>query len=382
MNKIFIISIFFTFFLASISSDVIGQQKDFSLSELKAIQKDGSAIQTIESTIKRSKNGDSYHLMGTRRVLGGLNSLIKSKYDVKLINYQQQVINSIINSAKSSRTLKSSFNDNYLGWVSKTKGNSYLQEAPLYEGYSFVYIAEFLYLLQKNGWKELNVENKKWWDKTLAFIEKNVWEKWINRSEKRYGKKYTYFLRSQTHMGSHWAGIALYLEKISPNQGIRIQSKELYTSYDLLLKRNFQNLNNGYVWNSTYDNVNGTDAISTKSKKKQDTSHGNHVVSYILAAYELGDKTWTNNDINLLVGTLKNSIYDRKSNSFRTYVNGADNKSDRSRFFLGDGWVKLGKYDSELAEIFNAYSLDNDKMKVSNQEFQFKSNLFYLKNLK
>jgi len=368
-----------------VSVQALGQvqlKQIFSDREIRSIQGNGQTYKAIVNTIDRNKRGDSYHIMGTRRILGGINALLRVKPDDNLIVFQKKLIEAIFDSAKPSSQLKSksNFNDEYRGWISLTKGRSYLEEVPLYESYSFFYIAEFLYWLKKSGWANENSENAKWWKDKLNFLEKNGWEKWLTRSKKKYGKNYTYFLRSQTHMGSHWAGVALFLEKISDNDLIRTQAKELYTSYDMLLKRNFKVVNNSYIWNSTYDDVSGTDAIASTTRRVQDTSHGNHVVSYIIVANELGNESWNNRDITLLISTFKQTVYNSNNRSFNSYIDGLEEQKDRSRFFVGDGWVKLSRYDNDLKELFTQYSKDSDKMSVSHQEFQFNCNLIEAKS--
>ena len=113
-------------------------------------------------------------------------------------------------------------------------------------------------------------------------------------------------------MGSHWAGLAMYLNTLTSNKQIQSQTAILIQQYDTLLKRNLNKSQDGYIWNSTYDNVEGTFAADTHKNIIQDVSHGNHVVSYIVAAYEFGNNNWTLADIHKLCYTLKEYVYDRK----------------------------------------------------------------------
>lgn len=349
--------------------------------EIRSIQRDGKFYQTINYAIKRSKKGDAYQLMGTRRILGGVNELLKVKFDDNLISLQQRLIDAIFESAVPSDQLGSkAFNDEYMGWVSLTEGKSYLEEVPLYESYSFLYIAEFLYILQESGWADESKENKAWWREKVHFLERHGWEKWLTRSERKHKKRYAYFLRSRTHMGSHWAGVALYLDKISNNYVVRAQARELFYMYDKLLRRNFKVKDGRYIWNSTYDDVRGTHAVASPKSITQDVSHGNHVVSYIIAAIDVGNKNWGDRDIQLLINTLKSVLGASKKGEISTYVDGKSDHGDRTRYFLADGWVKLGRYDSELKWFLNQYAKETDKMSISHQEFQFKSNLLRVQN--
>ena len=81
-------------------------------------------------------------------------------------------------------------------------------------------------------------------------------------------------------------------------------------------------VNNAYVWNSTYDDVSGTDASGTKKSVIQDVSHGNHVVAYIIAAHEFGDKNWSKTDIDKIANTFKKNVFNKKNHSFNGDING------------------------------------------------------------
>jgi hypothetical protein len=100
----------------------------------------------------------------------------------------------------------------------------------------------------------------------------------------------------------------------------------------------------------------GTFAVSSPKNIIQDVSHGNHVVSYIIAAYEFGNKNWTLADIHKLSYTLKKFMYDRQNNMFHDNV---DVSSDENRpgwgNFVADGWVKLAAYDEAVKDIFQMF---------------------------
>src|SRR5690606_16883572 len=113
---------------------------------------------------------------------------------------------------------------------------------------------------QKSRWINLSPENTDWWQKTLSFLEQNIWTKWLKRSYIINKKNYRYFLRSRTDMGSYWGGIAMYLKRMTSNLLIKEQCEKLQQDYDLLLKRNLKpnpSYPAAYCWNSTYDNTNG-----------------------------------------------------------------------------------------------------------------------------
>jgi len=339
------------------------------------------------SALKIATSGNSYDFMRLRRYVGALNVMIKETNDEELIHKQMTLIDNLINSSRISRAIVNSTYDNkdeFRGWVvSKAdRGNKETinREIPLFESYTFFYIAEFLYLLKENRWIEKSIYNKQWWDKTVQFVERDVWTKWRSRSYRIYNRYNSTFLRNRTHMGSHWAGIAMYLGQITNDEEIVKQTDNLQRQYDLLLKRNLKLRNGAYIWNSTYDDVRGTDAGKGKGNIVQDCSHGNHVVAYVVAAYELGNKNWTKEDLSRFSKTVTRIMYNKNTNSFADNVDGTTHKSRPGwGNFVGDGWVKLAKHDKEAAKIFRQFSGNDKLLKRYNQELQFKAAVFKIK---
>jgi len=381
MMRTIIFSFFITIFCSSCVSQNNNKIKDF----YSLYTRDGKVdLSEKINAVNKSRSGDSYQFMELRRPLGALNTIISVTSDSALIQEQITLINNVLDTAKKSKNIpnnKSEFKDDYKGWVAvntntKNESSKY-QEIPLFESYSFLYIAQFLYLLKENDWVEKSDENMKWWKSTLAFIEQNIWQKWYDRSLHKYGNNYGYFIRERTHMGAHWAGIAMYLNRLTENSKIINQTNTLVSQYDILLKRNLKIKNNAYIWNSTYDDISGTYAPRRSGSVMQDVSHGNHVVTYIIAAYELGNDNWTKNDIQYLANTVKWLIYNKSRNRFYTNVDGTGSLSWTG---LGDGWLKLRVYDKDVAEIFKRYSKEHSSQK-NLLHIQYQTNLrFYFSN--
>lgn len=339
-------------------------------------------VQSIEKRIENlSCSGNAYNLMSLRAYLGANNAAIKELQDKNSIESQLSIIENLINSAEKSRDIqnnKSPYNDQFMGWTSKRDNGTNNLEVPLYESYAFFYIAQFLYLSHTTDWCINSKQNQRRWNTILSFVETQIWTKWYERSKPVKGNHYWYFLRGRTHMGSHWAGVAMYLEKMTNDSQIKEQCEKLTKEYDLLLKRNLKSnpkYPSAYVWNSTYDNTEGTDASETRPSIIQDVSHGNHVVSYIVAAYELGAENWSLEDIQKLCNTFKKVIYDKKNNTFADNVDGSpDPRRPGWGHFTADGWSKLSRYDKEVAEIFKN-AMKNKLMKKYNRGLQLKANL-------
>lgn len=365
------------FFILILAFEVFGQSKINRTNPYLVLQIKDSTRQSNRA-LKMSTRGNAYQFMEMRGFLNANNALIEKKYDEIAIEYQLILIENIIESSQISKLIKnnkSSYKDNFKTWITISDREMQYKEGPLYEGYAFFYIAQFLYYTKKNGWSDASIRNNQRWKNVLTFIEENVWTKWYERSLKRYKNKYRFFLWSRTHMGSHWAGVAMYVGELSENESIRKQCNSLVIQYDTLLKRNFKTQGEGYVWNCTYDYVKGTDADASKEKIMQDVSHGNHVVSYIIAAYEFGNKNWILKDVKKLAFTFSNFIYDEKQNEFNDNVDGSNIINGKNNGdFVGDGWVKLAKYDKHTKNIMNKLQETNSIYKY-NQEIPFKSNL-------
>lgn len=343
------------------------------------------------TALKIATSGNSYDFMGLRKYIGALNVMIKGTNDEELIQKQIKLVDNLINSSQISQSILNStyeYKDKFKSWIVHKADNgnkaTINKEVSLFESYTFFYVAEFLYILKENGWIEKSVDNKKWWNETVQFVEQNVWTKWRSRSYKIFNKKYNhYFLRNRTHMGSHWAGIAMYLGEITNNEQIVKQTNEVQRQYDMLLKRNLQLKKGAYVWNSTYDDVRGTDAGKGKANVIQDGSHGNHVVAYVVAAYELGNKNWTKKDLKRLSKTVTRIMYNKKTNSFADKVDGTVHESRPGwGNFVGDGWVKLAKYDKEAAKIFKQFSTNDKLLKKYKQELQYNTTILKYCNQK
>lgn len=328
-----------------------------------------------------SLSGNSYEFMALRQYLGALNVMIKVTKDEELIQKQITLINNVMNTSQVSNSIVSSIypqKDEFRGWIVHRANDRNIGavnvEVPLFESYSFFYIAEFLHLLKENGWVNQSLDNKKWWENTVGFVEQHIWTKWRTRSHKINGGYNAIFLRGRTHMGSHWAGIASYLHEVTTDMDIKQQTSELVQQYDRLLKRNLRLKKGAYVWNATYDDVMDTDASYVKENIIQDGSHGNHVISYVVAAYELGNKNWTKKDLQRFSNTITKVMYDKKTNTFADNVDGSRDRTFTGRGnFVGDGWVKLGYYDKTAAKVFKRFSNNESLLRRYNQNLQFKA---------
>lgn len=327
-----------------------------------------------------AKSGDASHIMDLRKTFGTINIMITSPKKEFWINEGVKLINNITESSKESKNIlgNKTYKDNYRGWISLNKKRSYHKEVPLYESYSFSYITEFLYILKEQGWTEKSAKNKEWWDNTLSFIEHNVWEKWYVRGEKSSKKNpYWNLLRGAVQPGSLWAFTALYLNKITTSDEIKEQTALVVSQFDKLLKRNLFIRNDAYLWKSSYVNVKDTYGYKSSIEDIQDVSHGNHIITYIVASYEIGNENWTIDDIDKFSNTLKIFIYNKKRGYFHDNIDGTDAMGNgaNSGNNIADGWLKLAAYNKDIMEIFKLFQ-NSDHSKKYHQEIQFEANLY------
>lgn len=334
-----------------------------------------------DHAMARSNSGNSYHFMNLRNSIGAINALVKTTQQDYWIEEQRQIIDNLINAAQVSAHIpnNTTYNDHFKGWVSLNENKNYLEEVSLTEGYIFFYISQFLYILDEIGWVNESNQNSMWWQDTLAFVETNIWTKWYVRSRPVKGNNYWHFLRSRTHMGSHWAGIGMYLGAITNNLEIKSQTETLISQYDTLLKRNLIEVEGGYIWNSSYDDVTGTFASPSTRDIIQDVSHGNHVIAYIVAAHEFGNENWSTQDLQKLANTVKYFMYDSENKQFYDNVDGtADYNRPGWGNSVADGWIKLADYDEGVKAVFTEFEQTN-MLRRYNQEFLYKANMYKYK---
>lgn len=351
-----IILLFLTFCISSTTQSQQNWRQSF---DQKYTSLCGSGTTIREDFLRLSTTNNAYDFMDISNITGALIYMYIATKDETYLNDEIKIINNIINAASVSRLIPGNrypLKDDYRGWISKTINQAYYSESELMEGYAFRYITQFLYEIKKSGWIDRSSQNKDWYNKTLQFIEKNIWEKWIGRSMQSKATPFGLMVGPRTHMGSHYAFIALFLKELTGNSGIKNQCTTFVNMYDTLLKRNLVSNPKhpaAYVWNSSWDNTDGTDARTSPSPSIQDVSHGNHVIGYIFAAKTMNSPNWSNANISALCNTVKQVIF--KAQTF-TFTDNVDGSASTSRPGWGnsiaDGWLKLGIFDEQTLKLF------------------------------
>jgi hypothetical protein len=276
---------------------------------------------------KQSKSNDSWQFYNLAYSLDANITMFqatgKTIYLDRAILYTNDMISSAVVSSKIDG---SQYRDNYLGWAnhsSPAQGND-CKEYPLFESFCWRYVSTLLYVMNEPALLA-NKVYRKHFNRILYFTETNIYKKWTVR-----GMDNIY--RSNTHMSSHWARIAMDLYLITG----KVQYKKVV--YDFVTKFQKQkrinpNKKNAVTWQSGWDSKYGS---------VQDVGHGNAVVSTIIEMYERRI-AFSKKDINALLLSFDKVIW-KSDYAFASHFDG----SGKGTGWFTDGLIKLGRYDVDL----------------------------------
>lgn len=336
----------------------------FQRSYTQKIYKNHTARGTQYSVLKGG--GSSYRLMEFSRGIGALLAMYDATESSQYIEEALDLSENIITKTKKGKNIANNpkiFRDDYRGWINNNPGYKdhkrrapHRREIPLYESYLFRYLAKMAYMVENSTTIPTNSPLRKRSGEIQNFIEVNGWEKWYKRGEKKSKGCYPYLFRSRTHMTSHWAIVALYLRELTNSPEKREQYSLFLSLYDKQLRGNFQLTKDGaYIWNMTWDHPWPWQSACNKASEKsiiQDVSHGNHVVTYLVEAYEMQHGGWTKKDMQRLANTVKYVLYDEKNKKFNAHLDGKFDPEMANGVQMADGFIKLARYDKELLDVF------------------------------
>lgn len=323
---------------------------------------------TIKQTMWRVSTNieSSYSLMGFGQNIGALLSMYEVTDSIGYLHEAANLVSQITSSTQLGKDIAnnpSGFKDDYRGWVNYNPegkhSGAHLQEIPLFESRFLRYVSKMVYLILTS--REIKENNVALYDQAntiLEFLETHGWEKWYVRGEKNAAGCYPYLFRNRTHMGSHWAIVALYLRELTVNQLKRQQYSDFLEQYDLQLKDNFRvQDHNAYMWHSTWDSpwpYNSQCYPAATKSIIQDVDHGNHVVAYVVESYEVnnGKGVWKNDDIQKLVNTVKYVLYDEQGTRFYADLNQKVSAEFADGVRMADGFVSLARFDKDLFNLF------------------------------
>ena len=179
-----------------------------------------------EVLLPMSQSGNSCKYYNLAYGIDGNTVLFEATGDLKYLDRALSYAENVVKSAKPSRELPGSeFKDEFLGWpafdvpTDKTiKGGEY----PLYESYCWRYVARALRVVRQTPKVWDDKEYRTRFDSLLAFTEKHIFRKWAKRGEK-------HLYRSQTHMASHWAYIALELSILTSDAKLKKECQTVFS---------------------------------------------------------------------------------------------------------------------------------------------------------
>lgn len=290
----------------------------------------------------------------------GLDAILAMYEATKEQNYIEDAItitNNIVGKAQPTDHIplnKFILKDSYRGWIEQGDSLSgiFHLETVLSEIYFFEYVGRLLKDIHNNDKMYNNPVFKSFYDKTLTFVEVNIWDKWENRGIRFAKDKYNYLLLSRTHMASHWAYLAAELYFLTKSSNRKTDYFTFVNLYNNKLENNFYKYNKYISWNQTWNLSNNSTSII------QDVSHANLVISYLVEAYDLG--LWKDYDtIQRIINTLKDKLWDSKDCLFADNIDGTMFTVGMAHSTIGsfqaDGFVKLTRFDKSLFILYRQF---------------------------
>ena len=224
----------------------------------------------LEKYSKWSNSSDSWDLYNLSYAIDANNTMYKATGNLKYLDRSIFYAKNAIKSSVNSKFLQNSqYQDDYCSWVNKSnpsKGNDG-KEYALYESFCWRYVTDILKIIY--DYKLLNYQN--YFHELLLFTETNIYDKWESRGIAN-------LYRSNVHMRSHWAKIAMILYVITKKN-----------KYKVFLDTFIKDFTNHLIYTRTSKGVEVVKwyvAWEQKSKGFQDVSHGNAVVSTTIDIYE------------------------------------------------------------------------------------------------
>lgn len=300
-----------------------------------------------------SKWNDSYWYYFLGNAIDGFTAMYEATGKMVYLDQALSYIQSVIDDAEISASFpKSQYRDNFLGWICRLtdirnpttdEKNCLDKEIPLYESYMCRYVTKVLRLIWQAQDPYIQQKYKNQYETILAFTEFHIFKKWYDRGLSNLE-------RSRTHMYSHWAYVALDLFLITRDEARKTMYRDVIDKFDIKMRNQIEPNpidNSAYFWDATW---------SSFARPGQDTSHGNHVISYMIEAHEHNPQQfWSQEDIAKLINLSKNVLWDRSKADFKDFFDGTYATGTHTGNLQSDGFIKLGRYDASLQQIYQAY---------------------------
>jgi len=305
-----------------------------------------------------SRSADSWDHYGLSYSVDALSAAYLATGRAEFIDDGLELLENVVSTAKRSADLpSSSYRDEYRGWVSAQENGD---EVALYESYLWRYGTGLLRVIRQDPvlWQDQRRQDR--YGAVLAFAERNIFEKWRARGADEN------IFRSRTHMAAHWALIALELARITTDPDRRKVYLDVKRAIDTDLPnapsslRGQLRLNprypSAYVWSDEWGRTGG---------RAQDVSHGNAVITYVVAAYE-AKAGWTDRDMARFVQTFTQAIWPATPREGQP--KGADSVDGTGvgNGWFSDGFVKLGRFDPRLQQRLESHDVGRSVQFLAN----------------
>jgi hypothetical protein len=306
---------------------------------------DDYAAANEADAVRLSRSTDSFDFYPLAYTIDEKASMFQATGDSAYAQQGLDLVTSMIASARPSSSLRtSSFQDDYLGWVSAENGDD---ETPLYESYAWRYVTRLLRVVQPAlGDAPTGVQEQ--YARVLSFTEHDIVDKWLARGANDN------VYRSRTHMAAHWAMIALDLSQLTASPERRARYLGIVHNVDDHLP-NYPSSLRGQLRPNPRDPAAfwWSDVWGDLNTPGQDISHGSGVIAYVVESRDL-DGSWSADDLTHFSRTLTDFVLG-SAGHHPGFVDGTGTGSG----WIADGWVKLGRYDPAVQSVLETYPVQN-----------------------
>jgi len=305
-----------------------------------------------------SRSADSWDHYGLSYSVDALTAAYLATGRAEYIDEGLRLLENVVASAKPSTDLPTStFRDQYRGWVSAQENG---KEVPLYESYLWRYGTGLLRVIRQDPelWQDQARQAR--YTAVLAFVERNVVEKWQARGADEN------IYRSRTHLVAHWALICLQLSRITTDDQRRRSYLATMQAIDNDLPNAPSSLRGqlrmnprypaAYVWSDEWGKTGG---------RAQDMSHGNGVIAYVVEAHA-AKVDWTDRDMDRFVHTFTDAIWPATPRAGQPEGADAVDGTGTGNGWFSDGFVKLGRFDPVLQQRLETHDVGRSVQFLAN----------------
>lgn len=309
---------------------------------------DDAADALYERSRDESESADSWDYYQLAYGIDAYTAMYEATGQTRYLDTGLELITNMVEDARPSSSIETSqYRDRYLGWTSR-RSDVRGQEVPLFESYNWRYVTRTLRVMRQTPAIYDDPAYRARYERLLNFTEVDIFEKWYAR-----GAEETIY-RNRTHMAAHWAYIAVDLYTLTADNARRIRYQEVFHNIDRGLPNYPSSLRNqlrsteshppAYFW---------SDVWGGSQRPRQDVSHGNGVIAYVVEAHELGNE-WTETDMARFSATLTELVL-RDGGRSAEYVDGTGD----GRGGFADGFVKLGRFDPAVQIRLQKHNVQN-----------------------